>query len=155
MQNNSLTQFFYNPEYNVIDITTSTNTKEFSVSDYILMLLSHNAFKSFDSGETFVGSIIDFLTTENTIQFQGNLKSVIMNVSIGEEQKATIIDEIRTCLKTGIDKGIFALSNQDDIVITDKGNLCYITINIVVNKRRQSLVFYYNRAINKVILFKK
>lgn len=153
--NNSISEYFWNEEFNVIDIKQSSNTNQLSVSDYILTLLLHNAFKSFDGGETFVGSIANLLTTDNAIQFQGNLKGVITNTSISEEQKSIIIDEVRTCLKTGIDEGIFTLASQDDILITDKGNLCYITLNIIVNKRRQSLVFYYNTSVNKLVLLKK
>ena len=153
--NNSISEYFWNEEFSVIDIRPSTNINQFSVSDYILTLLLHNAFKSFDGGETFVGSISNLLTTESAIQFQGNLKGVITNTSISEDQKTAIVDEVRSCLKTGIDKGIFTLASQDDILITDKGNLCYITINIIINKRRQSLVFYYNKDVNKVVLLKK
>ena len=75
--------------------------------------------------------------------------------SISEDNKEDIVDEVRTCLQTGIDEGIFELPDEDDITITDKSNICYITINIIVNKRKKSLVFYYDKAINVVKLFKK
>jgi len=153
--NQSLSEFFWNEECNVLDIRESSNSSEFSVSDYILNLLSHNALKSFDGGETFTGSIINELTTTQTIQYKGNLRAVIQNKSISEDNKDEIVDEVRTCLQTGIDEGIFELPDEDDITITDKSNICYITINIIVNKRKKSLVFYYDKAINVVRLFKK
>ena len=153
--NQSLSEFFWNEECNVLDLRESSNSSEFSVSDYILNLLSHNALKSFDGGETFTGSIINELTTTQTIQYKGNLRAVIQNKSISEDNKDDIVDEVRTCLQTGIDEGIFELPDEDDITITDKSNICYITINIIVNKRKKSLVFYYDKAINVVRLFKK
>ena len=153
--NQSLSEFFWNEECNVLDLRESSNSSEFSVSDYILNLLSHNALKSFDGGETFTGSIINELTTTQTIQYKGNLRAVIQNKSISEDNKDDIVDEVRTCLQTGIDEGIFELPDEDDITITDKSNICYITINIIVNKRKKSLVFYYDKAINVVKLFKK
>jgi hypothetical protein len=153
--NQSLSEFFWNEECNVLDLRESSNSSEFSVSDYILNLLSHNALKSFDGGETFTGSIINELTTTQTIQYKGNLRAVIQNKSISEDNKDEIVDEVRTCLQTGIDEGIFELPDEDDITITDKSNICYITINIIVNKRKKSLVFYYDKAINVVRLFKK
>jgi hypothetical protein len=153
--NQSLSEFFWNEECNVLDLRESSNSSEFSVSDYILNLLSHNALKSFDGGETFTGSIINELTTTQTIQYKGNLRAVIQNKSISEDNKEEIVDEVRTCLQTGIDEGIFELPDEDDITITDKSNICYITINIIVNKRKKSLVFYYDKAINVVTLFKK
>lgn len=153
--NQSLSEFFWNEECNVLDLRESSNSSEFSVSDYILNLLSHNALKSFDGGETFTGSIINALTTTQTIQYKGNLRAVIQNKSISEDNKEDIVDEVRTCLQTGIDEGIFELPDEDDITITDKSNICYITINIIVNKRKKSLVFYYDKAINVVSLFKK
>jgi len=153
--NQSLSEFSWNEECNVLDLRESSNSSEFSVSDYILNLLSHNALKSFDGGETFTGSIINELTTTQTIQYKGNLRAVIQNKSISEDNKDDIVDEVRTCLQTGIDEGIFELPDEDDITITDKSNICYITINIIVNKRKKSLVFYYDKAINVVTLFKK
>jgi hypothetical protein len=153
--NQSLSEFFWNEECNVLDLRESSNSSEFSVSDYILNLLSHNALKSFDGGETFTGSIINELTTTQTIQYKGNLRAVIQNKSISEDNKEDIVDEVRTCLQTGIDEGIFELPDEDDITITDKSNICYITINIIVNKRKKSLVFYYDKAINVVRIFKK
>ena len=80
--NQSLSEFFWNEECNVLDLRESSNSSEFSVSDYILNLLSHNALKSFDGGETFTGSIINELTTTQTIQYKGNLRAVIQNKSI-------------------------------------------------------------------------
>ena len=153
--NNSISEYFLNEEFNVIYIKASSNTNQFSVSDYILILLSHNALKSFDSGETFTGSIINELTTTETIRYKGNLRAVIQNKSISEDNKDTIIDEVRSCLQTRIDEGIFELANENDIVITDKVNICYIAINIIVNKQKQSLVFYYDKGTNVVNLVKK
>lgn len=153
--NQSLSELFWNKEFNVIDIKESSNSNEFSVSDYILILLSHNALKSFDGGETFTGSIINELTTTETIRYKGNLRAVIQNKSISEDNKDTIIDEVRSCLQTGIDEGIFELANENDIIITDKLNICYIAINIIVNKQKQSLVFYYDKGTNVVNLVKK
>lgn len=153
--NQSLTELFLNEEFNVIDIKQSSNTNEFSVSDYILVLLSHNALKSFDGGETYTGSILNELITNETIKYQGNLRAVMQNKSISADNKEAIIDEVRSCLQTGINEGIFELASENDVVITDKLNICYININIIVNKRKQSLVFYYDKVINSVQLFKK
>lgn len=153
--NQSLTELFWNEEFNVIDIKQSSNTNEFSVSDYILVLLSHNALKSFDGGETYTGSILNELITNETIKYQGNLRAVMQNKSISADNKEAIIDEVRSCLQTGINEGIFELASENDVVITDKLNICYININIIVNKRKQSLVFYYDKVINSVQLFKK
>ena len=153
--NQSLTELFWNEEFNVIDIKQSSNTNEFSVSDYILVLLSHNALKSFDGGETYTGSIINELITAETIRYKGNLRAVIQNKSISQDNKDAIVDEVRSCLQVGVDEGIFELASQNDIVITDKLNICYININIIVNKRKQSLVFYYDKGINVVRLVKK
>lgn len=153
--NQSLTELFWNEEFNVIDIKQSSNTNEFSVSDYILVLLSHNALKSFDGGETYTGSILNELITTETIKYQGNLRAVMQNKSISADNNETIIDEVRSCLQTGINEGIFELASENDVVITDKLNICYININIIVNKRKQSLVFYYDKVVNSVQLFKK
>lgn len=153
--NQSLTELFWNEEFNVIDIKQSSNTNEFSVSDYILVLLSHNALKSFDSGETYTGSILNELIASETIIYQGNLRAVMQNKSISVDNKEAIIDEVRSCLQTGINEGIFELASENDVVITDKLNICYININIIVNKRKQSLVFYYDKVVNSVQLFKK
>lgn len=153
--NQSLTELFWNEEFNVIDIKQSSNTNEFSVSDYILVLLSHNALKSFDGGETYTGSILNELITTETIKYQGNLRAVMQNKSISADNKEAIIDEVRSCLQTGINEGIFELASENDVVITDKLNICYININIIVNKRKQSLVFYYDKVVNSVQLFKK
>ena len=153
--NQSLTELFWNEEFNVIDIKESSNTNEFSVSDYILILLSHNTLKSFDGGETYTGSIINELITAETIRYKGNLRAVIQNKSISQDNKDAIVDEVRSCLQVGVDEGIFELASQNDIVITDKLNICYININIIVNKRKQSLVFYYDKGINVVRLVKK
>jgi hypothetical protein len=153
--NQSLTELFWNEEFNVIDIKQSSNTNEFSVSDYILVLLSHNALKSFDGGETYTGSILNELITNETIKYQGNLRAVMQNKSISADNKEAIIDEVRSCLQTGINEGIFELASENDVVITDKLNICYININIIVNKRKQSLVFYYDKVVNSVQLFKK
>jgi hypothetical protein len=153
--NQNLTQFFWNTDFNMLDITTSSNVNQFSVSDYIFALLLHNAFKSFDGGETFTGSVINEFTTTGSIQFQGNLRAVMQNKSIGEEQNEAIIDEVRTCLKTGVDEGIFTLPSENDVSVSSKGNIYYITINIIVNKRRQELVFYYNNDVSEVRLVKK
>lgn len=153
--NQSLTELFWNEEFNVIDIKQSSNTNEFSVSDYILVLLSHNTLKSFDGGETYTGSILNELITNETIKYQGNLRAVMQNKSISADNKEAIIDEVRSCLQTGINEGIFELASENDVVITDKLNICYININIIVNKRKQSLVFYYDKVVNSVQLFKK
>lgn len=153
--NQSLTELFWNEEFNVIDIKQSSNTNEFSVSDYILVLLSHNALKSFDGGETYTGSILNELIASETIKYQGNLRAVMQNKSISADNKEAIIDEVRSCLQTGINEGIFELASENDVVITDKLNICYININIIVNKRKQSLVFYYDKVVNSVQLFKK
>lgn len=153
--NQSLTELFWNEEFNVIDIKQSSNTNEFSVSDYILVLLSHNALKSFDGGETYTGSILNELIASETIIYQGNLRAVMQNKSISADNNEAIIDEVRSCLQTGINEGIFELASENDVVITDKLNICYININIIVNKRKQSLVFYYDKVVNSVQLFKK
>jgi hypothetical protein len=153
--NQSLSEFFWNEEFNVIDIRQATNRNEFSVSDYILALLLHNTFKSFDGGETFTGSIMSLLSTTEAIQYKGNLRAVIQNKGISAENNDAIVDEVRTCLQTGIDEGAFELPSENDITITNKENICYITINIIINKRRQTLVFYYDKGINTVKLFKK
>lgn len=152
--NNSISEFFYNTDFNVIDIKATSNTNEFSVSDYILTLLLHNSFKTFDSGETFAGSVMDLLSNNQSIQFKGNLKYVLTNASISESHKERIVDEIRSCLSVGIDNGIYTLSSQNDITISDRNNTCYITINIVFNKRLKPLVFYYNKTIGQVVLDK-
>ncbi|NBP02810.1 MAG: hypothetical protein EBU90_22380 [Proteobacteria bacterium] len=153
--NQSLSEFFWNEEFNVIDIRQATNRNEFSVSDYILALLLHNTFKSFDGGETFTGSIMSLLSTTEAIQYKGNLRAVIQNKGISAENNDAIVDEVRTCLQTGIDEGAFELPSENDITITNKENRCYININIIINKRRQTLVFYYDKGINTVKLFKK
>jgi hypothetical protein len=153
--NQSLSEFFWNEEFNVIDIRQATNRNEFSVSDYILALLLHNTFKSFDGGETFTGSIMSLLSTTEAIQYKGNLRAVIQNKGISAENNDAIVDEVRTCLQTGIDEGAFELPSENDITITNKENICYININIIINKRRQVLVFYYDKGINTVKLFKK
>ena len=153
--NQSLVEYKWNSDFNMLDITTSSNTTQFSVSDYIISLLLHNAFKSFDGGETFTGSVINEFTTTGSIQFQGNLRAVMQNKSIGDDQNEAIIDEVRTCLKTGIDEGIFTLPSENDVSISSKGNVYYITINIIINKRRQELVFYYNNDVGEVRLVKK
>ena len=44
--NQSLIEYKWNSDFNMLDITTSSNTTQFSVSDYIISLLLHNAFKS-------------------------------------------------------------------------------------------------------------
>jgi hypothetical protein len=151
--NNSLTELFYNEEFGVIDIKTTGNRNEFSVSDYVSMLIMHSTFKSFDGGETFAGSLVNFFSSG--VEYTGNLKGVLLNASMSAEHEADVIDEVRTCLKTGVDAGVFSLPESNDVVLKRMGNLYYITINIIVNKKRQSLVFYYNGEINKIVLYKK
>ena len=122
---------------------------------YILSLLLHNSLKSFDGGETFTGSIMEEFSVDNNKQYQGNLRAIINNASIGDESNQAIIDEIRSCLKPGIDDGIFSLTSQDNIILKFKESHCYITINIIINKKRESLIFYYDKGINTIKLTSK
>ena len=151
MQNTS--EFYWNNDIQCIDIRDKSDSSSFDIAGYIVGILQHQAFKSFDGGTTYTGSIVNLLTGDASNIYTGNISALITNKAQDRSLLNDIVEEIQTALKDGSDRGFYSEINSDDIYLGTKNNEYYLKIKIVINKKQTQYQFKISEN-GVVIIFK-